>query len=123
MSSNGNFTEHHELLTFWHIWHTLCSCIWQVDIYAENWDYLELFDGQNDQATQVAKLSGNLGSFGISSIGNSLFVIFESSYYINYAGFFARIQYGNPHLHIKQYFKTCLSWSDAFLKTFGNIRK
>ena len=75
----------------------------------EHGDSLTIYDGSDDQSTQIEKLSGDLESFGISSIGNSLFVIFESSYYINYKGFFARIQYGNPHLHIKQYFKTCLS--------------
>ena len=46
-------------------------------------------------------LSGNLGSFGVSSTGNSLFVKFESNLYgfsNNYKenGFFATIHYGNP---------------------------
>ena len=55
-------------------------------------------DGLSDQAIQIAKLSGNLGSFGISSNGTSIFVKFESSQSTNnYGGdgFFATIHYGN----------------------------
>ena len=48
-------------------------------------------------------MSGNLGSFVISSTGNSLFVKFESDESMNYGytGFLATIQYGNPYLNIK----------------------
>ena len=46
-------------------------------------------------------MSGNLGSFGNSSTGNSLFVKFESDIKNNYGGFLATIQYGNPNLNIK----------------------
>ena len=53
----------------------------------------------NDQSTQIAKLSGNLESFGISSTGNSLFVKFESSVYTTFNGFLATvIQHENDHL-------------------------
>ena len=41
-------------------------------------DFLTIYDGPNDQSTQIETLSGNLGSFGISSYGNSFYVIFES---------------------------------------------
>ena len=58
-------------------------------------DFLVIYDGPNDQSTQIAKLSGNLGSFSISSNGNSLFVKFESDFWFNYAGFLATIHYGN----------------------------
>ena len=64
-------------------------------------DFVTLYDGSNDQSTQIEKLSGNLDSFSISSTGNSLFVKFESDDYDNYGGFFATIQYGNPYLNIK----------------------
>ena len=59
-------------------------------------DFLIIYDGPNDQLTQIAKLSGNLGSFRISSTGNSLFVIFESSYSLKLdnGGFLATIHYG-----------------------------
>ena len=40
-------------------------------------------------------LSGNLGNFGVSGTGNSLFIKFESNFYDNYAGFFATIHNGN----------------------------
>ena len=64
-------------------------------------DFVTIYDGSNDQSTQIEKLSGNLGSFSISSTGNSLFVKFESDDILNYAGFLATIQYGNPYLNIK----------------------
>ena len=41
-------------------------------------DPLTIYDGPNNQSTQIEKLSGNLGSFGISSTRNFLFVIFVS---------------------------------------------
>ena len=64
-------------------------------------DPLTIYDGSNDQSTEIAKLSGNLGGFSISSTGNSLFVKFESNVYGNYGGFLATIHYGNPYLNIK----------------------
>ena len=65
-----------------------------------DFDFVTIYDGSNDQATQIAKLSGNLGSFLISSTGNSLFVTFESDGYSN-AGFIATIHYGNPYFNNK----------------------
>ena len=64
------------------------------------YDFVTIYDGPNDQSTQKAKLSGNLGSFIISSTGNSLFVKFESDYSVQYGGFLATIHYGNPYLNI-----------------------
>ena len=58
-------------------------------------DFLKIYDGSNDQSTLIAMLSGNLGSFGVSGTGNSLFIKFESNFYDNYAGFFATIHNGN----------------------------
>ena len=47
-------------------------------------------------------MSGNLGSFSISSTGNSLFVKFESNDHDDGStGFFAKIHYGNPYLNMK----------------------
>ena len=69
-----------------------------------NYDFVTIYDGSNDQSTQIAKLGGNLGSFGISSTGNSLFIKFESDSYYNYGGFLATIHYGNSYLNIKFYF-------------------
>ena len=66
-----------------------------------NYDFVTIYDGSNDQSTQIAKLSGNLGSFSISSTGNSLFVKFESNGGGQQYGFFATIHYGNPYLNIK----------------------
>ena len=66
-----------------------------------NWDFVTIYDGLNDQSTQIAKLSGNLGSFSISSTGNSLFVKFESNGWGSYAGFFAAIHFGSSYLNIK----------------------
>ena len=63
---------------------------------------VDIFDGENDQSTHILKLFGNLGSFGISSTGNSLFVKFESDHYDDGStGFLATIHYGNPYLNIK----------------------
>ena len=64
-------------------------------------DVVTIYDGSNDQSSQIAKLSGNLGSFSISSTGNSLFVKFESDDYFQYSGFLATIHYGNPYLNNK----------------------
>ena len=75
------------------------SGFWYSGLYY--YDSLTIYDGSNDQSTQIAKLSGNLGSFGISSSGNSLFVIFESDGGVTEDGFLATIRYGNPCLNIK----------------------
>ena len=66
-----------------------------------HYDPLTLFDGSNDQSTQIDKLSGNLGSFGISSSGNFLFLKFESNDINVYTVFLATIHYGNTYLNIK----------------------
>ena len=65
-------------------------------------DVVTIYDGPNDQSTQIEKLSGNLGSFDISSTGNSLFVKFESDSYYNDAGFLATIKYGNSFMNTYQ---------------------
>ena len=64
-------------------------------------DPLTIYDGSNDQSAQIAKLSGFLGSFSISSNGNSLFAKFKSNHQINHAGFLATIHYGNLYLNVK----------------------
>ena len=65
-------------------------------------DFLTIYDGPNDQSTQIAKLSGNLESFSTSSTGNSLFVKFESDGFDDGStGFLATIHYGDPYLYIK----------------------
>ena len=64
-------------------------------------DPLTIYDGTNEQSPQIGKYSGILESFSISSTGNFLFVKFESSGSMNYAGFLATIHYGNPFMNIK----------------------
>ena len=65
-------------------------------------DPLTIYDGSNDQSNQIAKLSGNFGSFSISSTGNYLLVTFQSDKYDDGStGFLATIHYGNPYLNIK----------------------
>ena len=66
-----------------------------------NYDFVTIYDGTNDQSSPIGTLSGNLGSFAISSSGNSLFVIFESDGSVTKDGFLATIHYGNPYLNIK----------------------
>ena len=64
-------------------------------------DFVTIYDGSNEQSTEIAQLTGNLGSFNISSTGKFLFVKFEadqSYYYGN--GFFATIHYGISYLNI-----------------------
>ena len=53
------------------------------------YDFVTIYDGSNDQSTQIEKLSGNLGSFIISSTGNSMFVKFESDGSVSKDGFLA----------------------------------
>ena len=67
------------------------------------YDFVTIYDGPNDQSTQIEKLSGNLGSFDISSTGNSLFVKIVSDLSWQYGGFFATIHYGNAYLNILSY--------------------
>ena len=55
----------------------------------------------NEDSTILETLSGNYGTFGISTTGNSLFVKFVSDGSATYGGFLATIQYGNPYLNIK----------------------
>ena len=57
-------------------------------------DLVTIYDESNDQSSPIEKLSGNLGSFSISSNGNSLFVKFRSDGSKQYTGFFATIHYG-----------------------------
>ena len=61
------------------------------------YDFVTIYDGSNDQSTQIEKLSGNLGSFNISSTGNSLFVKFESDGSVSKDGFLATIQHNSYH--------------------------
>ena len=72
----------------------------QVGQYSWEYDFVTIYD-YDGLWNKIAKLSGNLGSFGISSTGNSLFVKFESDYDTTYGGFLATIHYGNPYLNIK----------------------
>ena len=57
-----------------------------------------MYDGSNDQAIEIAKLSGNLDSFEMPSTKNSIFVKFESDDFYEFGqntGFIATIYYGN----------------------------
>ena len=61
----------------------------------KDYDYLTIYDGSNDQSSQIAKLSGNIRSYSLSSTANSLFVKFEADDEDNiYGGFFATFHYG-----------------------------
>ena len=65
-------------------------------------DSLTIYDGSNDQSTEIVKLSGNLGGFSISSTGYSLFIKFVSDNWDDGStGFLATIHYGNPYFNIK----------------------
>ena len=64
-------------------------------------DTLTIYDGSNDESTQIEMLSGNMANFNISSTGNFLFVKFESDGIVTKDGFLATIHYGNPYLNIK----------------------
>ena len=76
--------------------------IWSYYDNAHGGDPLTIYDGSYYHSTQIEKLSGNLGSFGISSTGNSLFVKFESDWFDDGStGFFATVHYGNSYLNIK----------------------
>ena len=72
----------------------------QSDNSLHHFDPVTIYDGSNDQSAQIAKLSGNLGSFSISSTGNLLFIKFVSDandhyHHFGSTGFLATIQYGN----------------------------
>ena len=68
---------------------------------AQNNDYLELYDGLNDEGIRITKLSGNLGKFNISSPGSDLYVYFKSNNYDDGStGFLASIHYGNTYFNI-----------------------
>ena len=65
-------------------------------------DIVTIYDGSNDQSTQIAKLSGNLEGFRISSTGHLLFIKFESNHYDDGStGFLATIHYSIPHMNFK----------------------
>ena len=56
--------------------------------------FLKIYDGPSEQSTQIEKLSGNLGSFYISSTENFLFAKFESDDTADFqVGFHATIYY------------------------------
>ena len=51
----------------------------------------------NEDSSILEKLSGNYGTFGISTTGNSLFIKFETGYSgvcRTWCGFYATIDYG-----------------------------
>ena len=58
------------------------------------YDFLTIYDGENDQANQIGQLSGNIGHFVILSTGCYLFVKFESDESYSYDGFFTTIHFG-----------------------------
>ena len=79
-----------------------------------------MYDGSNDEAIEIAKLSGSLDSFEVSSTKNSIFVKFESDdfyetgFWNQNTGFIATIYYGNSismfeyQLIIKKYHLTLI---------------
>ena len=82
-----------------------------------NADFITIYDGSNDEAIEIAKLSGNLDSFEMSSTKNSIFVKFESDesgFWDQNTGFIATIYYGNSismfeyQLIIKKYLLTLI---------------
>ena len=74
-------------------------------------DSLTIYDGSNEQSTKIETLMGNLGSFAISSSGNSLFVRFKSHFHFHQSGFLATIHYGNPLYRYQTYFKLAIKSS------------
>ena len=58
-----------------------------------NYDFLTIYDGENAQATQIGKLSGDIGQIVILSTGSYLFIEFESNGIYNFDGFFATIHF------------------------------
>ena len=87
-------------------------------------DHLTIYDGSNEQATQIAKMSGNLGIFDISSNDNSLLVNFLSDHTGTYGGFLAVIHYGNPYLNIKLLLKIVMFEQQKYeFRTELNIDK
>ena len=72
-------------------------------------DFVIIYDGPNDQSTQIVNLSGNLGSLNnnFSSTGNSLLVKFKSDSHYNYAGFLATIHYSKLPIFIVAWFFFC----------------
>ena len=59
----------------------------------------------NEDSTILETLSGNYGTFGISTTGNSLFVKFEINTWgcSSWCGFFAKIDYGTPKLRYSEF--------------------
>ena len=57
-------------------------------------DFLTIYDEVNDYYNPIKILSGYLGSFGVSSNGNVMYLKFESSVEINENGFLAKFYYG-----------------------------
>ena len=80
---------------------TKYKIIFSISQTESNYDFVTIYDGSNDQSPQIEKLSGDKGSFSISSTVNSLFVKFESDNSDPRDGFLATIHYGNPYLNIK----------------------
>ena len=62
----------------------------------EDYDFLYIYDGPNDQTTLLDNFNGNLGSFEISSTGNSLFAKFKSDGSVTRKGFLAIIHNDTP---------------------------
>ena len=60
----------------------------------EDFDFVTIFDGSNYDSAVIKKLSGNLGSFGMSSSGNVIYLKFKSDTATNTNGFLVTFCYG-----------------------------
>ena len=60
-----------------------------------NYDFLYIYDGSSDQSPLIDNLNGNLGSFSLSSPGNSLLAVFDSDGSVTRSGFLATLHYSN----------------------------
>ena len=73
--------------------YNLWFLLWKL----EEDDLLTFFDGIDEDSNILEKLSGNYGTFGISTMGNSLFIKFETGDTFGsstWRGFHATIYYG-----------------------------
>ena len=65
-------------------------------------DVVTIYDGSNSASIVIQELSGNLEKFGISSSGNTMFVMLDAKETLWMSnGFLAKFHYGNqPILYI-----------------------
>ena len=128
--SNSTASASSLKINFWilNVYNIRLGCnLWFLLWKVEEDDLLTFFDGMNEDSNILEKLSGNYGTFGISTTGNSLFIKFEivNSGCIagcTWRGFHATIDYGTYNNIYSMHTNSEPGYYFLLMKFFSNTR-